>query len=317
MIRSFDWRDVGLVRRLADQGICLDAETCHTRGWQALQAALLAYLSPHGGTPTYVWHANGSRNGPGAFGQMQHRQGEERARLLFIAPACATAADRVWEDLIEGFAAEAGQRGAHNLVATVPDDSPEFEALRRLGFAIYARQSIWRLAGRRPAGGHSPGTLRARQPADDWGIQVLYSNVVPRLVQQVEAPPRSNGRGYVLESDGEILAFLHLARGALGAWCEPYLHPEAYSRSAEVIESMLRLTGDGSDRPLYFCVKSYQEWLHDPLQNAGFEAAGEHAVMVKRLAVRLAAVEPALVAVLENTRAKVTSPMVKSTRRSG
>jgi hypothetical protein len=100
-------------------------------------------------------------------------------------------------------------------------------------------------------------------------------------------------------------------------WCEPYLHPQAYSRSAEVIAAFLRLSGAGGDRPVYFCVKSYQDWLHGPLAEAGFQAAGDQAVMVKRLAVRLAEVEPSLVALLENSRAEVTSPLVKSTRRTG
>ncbi len=106
-------------------------------------------------------------------------------------------------------------------------------------------------------------------------------------------------------------------RGPLGLWCEPFLHPQAYGRSAEVIASFLRQAAEGSDRPVYFCVKSYQDWLHEPLAEAGFEAAGDQAVMVKRLAVRLAEVEPSLVALLESSRAEVPSPLVKSTRRTG
>jgi len=318
MIRPFDWRDVGLVRRLSGQGTCLDAETCFIRGWHSLQSALFGYLAPGVGAPTFVWHSGERRNGVAAFGQMQHRPGDDLARLLFVAPAYAAAAGPAWEDLIERFAEAAGERGAHNLIAHVNQGCGEFDALRGLGFAVYARQAIWRLAGRPAlAAAAAAPALRPEHSSDSWGIYTLYNNVVPRLIQQVEPPPKPQRRGYVLEEDGEIVAYLNLERGPLGLWCEPFLHPQAYSRSAEVISSFMRLSGAGADRPVYFCVKSYQDWLHEPLAEAGFQAAGDQAVMVKRLAVRLAEVEPSLVALLENSRAEVTSPLVKSSRRTG
>jgi hypothetical protein len=46
------------------------------------------------------------------------------------------------------------------------------------------------------------------------------------------------------------------------------------------------------DKPLYVCVRRYQNWLQGVTATAGFEAMGAQAVMVKRLAVRLA--EPVL-----------------------
>src|SRR5215213_6607859 len=107
MIRSFDWRDVGLVKTLADRGVCLDSETGLTQGNHPLQQALLAYLMPMAGPPTYIWRGDGQtseRNGsdgsgrprstekttaaqpPVVFGQLRHRLGEEHARILYLAP---------------------------------------------------------------------------------------------------------------------------------------------------------------------------------------------------------------------------------------
>ena len=51
MIRSFDWRDVGLVKTLADRGVCLDSETGLTEGNHPLQHALVSYLMPMAGAP--------------------------------------------------------------------------------------------------------------------------------------------------------------------------------------------------------------------------------------------------------------------------
>jgi len=141
MIRSFDWRDVGLVKTLADRGICLDSETGLTQGNHPLQHALLAYLMPMAGAPTLIWRADG--NHQAAFGQLRHRPGEGHARVLYIAPAAGDQAAG-WQHVIERLAVEAGERRAQNLIAEVNEKSPEFETLRQTGFAIYARQRIWR-----------------------------------------------------------------------------------------------------------------------------------------------------------------------------
>jgi len=71
MIRSFDWRDVGLVKTLADRGVCLDSETGLTEGNHALQHALVSYLMPMAGSPTLIWLADGHH--PAALRHPLHR----------------------------------------------------------------------------------------------------------------------------------------------------------------------------------------------------------------------------------------------------
>jgi hypothetical protein len=285
MIRAFDWRDVRLVKTLADQGVWLDAQTSLIHGTHPLQNALLAYLMPGTGAPTLVWRDNGSA----VFGQLRHRSGEEQARVLFVAPTCATAGNG-WLAVIERLAVVAGERGAHSLIAEVNENTSEFAALRAAGFAIYARQSVWKLAGAiQVPNGALP--LRAAGNADGIGVNTLYANVVPRLVQQVEPPPHPM-RGYVLEMDGELIAYLDVRRGSLGIWVEPYLHPEADQLSEAMLLTGLNLISSKGDKPVYVCVRRYQDWLKDILERGGCEAVGSQAVMVKRLTVRLA--EPVL-----------------------
>src|SRR3990172_11676251 len=197
MIRSFDWRDLGLVRTLAERGICLDSETALTQGTHPLQDALLAYLMPMAGAPTFVWRADGNHHA--AYGQLQHHPGDEHARVLFMAPVAGAEATKGWLPVVERLAHEAGERRAQNLLAEVNEKSLEFDTLREAGFAIYARQSIWKLAA------DSPGPavtqllpLRAAVRGDALAVSLLYSNIVPRLVQQVEPGPRRIERGYVL-----------------------------------------------------------------------------------------------------------------------
>lgn len=296
MIRAFDWRDVGVLKAVAAQGVCLDAETGLTQGAHPLQAALLAYLMPMAGPPpTYIWRGNGhpaARGCPPVVGQLRHKAGDDFARVLYMAPA-AEVAGHGWQPVLERLAVEAGERRAQNLLAEVNEKSTEYNALREAGFAIYARQSLWRLdpaAG--PATRVEPAALRAATRADAIGVQTLYANVVPRLVQQVEPGPQHVERGYVLVDAGELIAFLDVRRGPQGIWVEPVLHPEAYDQSEAVVAACLQLVQGRKEKPLYVCVRRYQHWLQDVMAQAGFEALGAQAVMVKRLAVRLS--EPVL-----------------------
>ncbi len=282
MIRPFDWRDVSLVKQLSDQGICLDAIARLTRGSQPLQNALFAYLMPGMGAPTLIWKDQGRS----AFGQLRHRPGDEQARALFIAPGWAEEPDG-WLQLVDQLSVEAGERGGHNLIAEIDETSSEFEALRMAGFAIYARQSIWQLIGDPPA--TVPAlALRPATSADALNVNVLYANIVPRLIQQVEPPP-APVRGYVLEIADELVAFLDVRRGPLGIWVEPYVHPQADHHSAELVNSALHVlaSANRAGRPIYVVVRRYQDWLQDILQSVGFEYLGSQAVMVKRLAVRV------------------------------
>ncbi|MCC7361804.1 MAG: hypothetical protein IT317_20140 [Anaerolineales bacterium] len=290
MIRAFDWRDVGLVKTLADRGVCLDSETGLTEGNHPLQHALVAYLMPMAGAPTLIWRADG--NGHAAFGQLRHRPGEQHARVLFIAPA-AEQAGNGWQSVIDRLAVEAGERRAQNLIAEVSDKSPEYETLREAGFAIYARQTLWKLAADRLTGDAAETVpLRPAVRADTVAVNTLYSNVVPRLVQQVEPGPQHIERGYVLHEAGELVAYLDVRRGPQGVWVEPFLHPEADDCAEAVLTTCLRLLPGRAEKPLFVCVRRYQNWLQEVVARVGFEPLGSQAVMVKRLAVRLA--EPVL-----------------------
>jgi hypothetical protein len=81
-------------------------------------------------------------------------------------------------------------------------------------------------------------------------------------------------------------------RGAQGIWIEPFLHPEADDLSESVLRTALQLLPGRKEKPLYVCVRRYQNWLQDVVARVGFEVIGSQAVMVKRLAVRLS--EPVL-----------------------
>jgi hypothetical protein len=335
MIRPFDMRDLPLLARVKDRGLCLASQLAFTRGPQALQAVLLDAFSGARGPATIVVRSDGALG----IGQLLHRPDQPHARLAFIAPAELMEGE-IGIELLEGLGRSAGERGAHHLIAEVDEESPAFEVLRRAGFAIYARQRIWRLAAgtwvpptrheqrgalktgdastvhsslgtkpevgsREPAagGGLRPEASGWRPEAkkDSLPIRTLYGSLVPGLVQQVEPPSDRVGSGMVHYEAGELLGYIDLERGPLGEWMQPYFHP-----AAGTAEMWLAAFLEERDRrqPLYVCVRSYQSWMNGALQRLGFEPARDQAVMVRSLVAVVRDPSPANSPALERARAE-------------
>jgi hypothetical protein len=316
MIRSFDWRDLSLLHRVRHRGLCLDSQLAYTRGPNVLQHALLDMLNPGRAAHTLVLRPGGQAS----IGQVLVRAGRTGAHIAFISPA-EVLEDKEGVELLDALARAAGERGAHSLIAEVDEDSPAFESLRRSGFAIYSRQRIWECRPEAPAaraaapGSPSAAGWRLESPADSVAITGLYANLVPALVQQVEPPPTDHEQGLVHWRQGELLGYLGMNSGPRGVWVQPYFHPAAEDPERLLAQALEEIQ-DRRTRPLYMCVRSYQSWMTAPLHELGFQARADQAVMVKRLAVSLRQVQPALMPALEGTLPKPTAPFTQ-TRADG
>jgi hypothetical protein len=83
-----------------------------------------------------------------------------------------------------------------HIIAEVPDESEAIEVLHRAGYAIYVRQDIYQLSRSRDTILTEP-LLRSCQSSDEWGVQQLYHNTVPRLAQLADGVPRMYRSGAV------------------------------------------------------------------------------------------------------------------------
>jgi hypothetical protein len=210
--------------------------------------------------------------------------------------------------LLDGLAKAAGRRGAHHMLAEIDQRSEVFELFRRAGFAVYARQRIWRLSTPLSRGGPPEGSAwRTMRETDLDAVRHLYANIVPALVKQVEPPPGSSGRGLVYRKNEELLGFLDVDYGPLGAWLQPYIHPAA-ERADDLLAGFLTHPSSRTTAPIYLCVRSYQAGLRENLERLGFEALSDQAVMVKRLAVSLREDARQALPTLEGVQPKPTAP---------
>ena len=118
---------------------------------------------------------------------------------------------------------------------------------------------------------------------DEWDIQLLYANTVPRLVQLVEPiPPESPGNmGWVVREDGELAAYVYIHTGETAIWLGLFIHPNADVRVNDIVTAAL-----GIKRLKKILARLL---LHPPLSKLdtifltaiGLHFLGSQAVMVK------------------------------------
>lgn len=306
MVRPLEWRDLPKLHRIKSHGLCFDSQVAFTRGPHPLQSALLDTITPGRSASTLI-SAHESKRALTAIGQVELKGKGRVARLTFVAPEAALPLSNGLR-LLEALASSAGQRGALGLIAETDEASKAFEALRTAGFAVYARQRIWRWRPSETDIGDpaSENPWRPLRDQDSLAIKSLYHNLVPPLVKQVEEDPGSYTNGLAYWREAEILGFVTVDSGPLGTWVQAYFHP-AVEDFDTLIRSALARMGNSSS-PVHICVRSYQGWMNNPLENLGLSRLSDQAVMVKRLAARVLQTEEQLVPALEGTRAEPTAP---------
>lgn len=328
MIRPFTLRDLPLVRRLSEQGISLHTQSDLADNLYPLRGALFSMVVG-GDFPTYVWKSE-DREVMG-FIQLLLDAEHNHARILFLSPALvsgngpvAPAVDgngfeQAWLSLLDQAVIAAGQHGVYSLVAEVNETGPELPVLRRAGFAVYTRQDIWIVEEAAQVNHTSKIRLEHRHAADDWDIQLLYANMVPRLVQSVEPMPTlSDEEAWVLRnSQNELEAFVHIHKGSAATWMRFFIHPNAEADTSAIVTAALQVNAPRPNRPVYCCVRRYEGWFTTALERCGFRIWGSQAVMVKHTVHFAKKPMPKLSTVMESQGIPVSSPYVQRYESNG
>ena len=305
-IRPFRWRDIFLLNSYRRKGLFLDSMRVLIHG-QALipMGAFLTYWGPSTRIFTYRCEVN---NGKPLIGQITYANGSAYARLSYLAPENGLEAVDL-SALSDFMAMQVGMEGAFHVLADVDESSQVYPLLRRAGFAIYARQRIWRLDGK-AISDEDPVSWRPCRSGDVIGAHSLYCNVVPGLIQQVEPLPKRGLKGFVHFQHGELRAFVELKYGRNGIWVQPFVHPDAESFDRHLIQ-LLRQLPDRRGRPLYICVRSYQSWLETAIEETGAQSGPQQAVMVRHLSVNLRVKQALPVHAINGTRTEPTAPIAQ------
>ncbi|MBE2221919.1 MAG: hypothetical protein IAF02_10280 [Anaerolineae bacterium] len=318
MIRPFALRDLALVSRLSENAVSLHTESALTLNPHPVRDALISMVS--GDYPTLI--CKHDESGATGFIQLQVQESSPHAHVFFLGnkhrePQKNGDSDdlhlkeTIWLALLDQAVAEMGSRGVYSLVAEVNETGDDFPILRRAGFVVYTRQDIWVLDSV-DTKFHSTLLLSPRQSEDDWDIQLLYANTVPRLVQLVEPlPPLTEGEGWVLREDGELVAFVHISTGSIASWMRLFVHPNADSWAQDILTVALRRVMPTPTHPVFCCVRRYQSWLQRPLERTGFSLLESQAVMVRHTVQHQKKGLSEATAVLETQGIPASAPMVR------
>ena len=291
MIRSFTLRDIPLVHRLSEQGVVFNTKSALIQDVHPLREALV-YMLIGGEFPTYVWRAD---NGKGVgFAQLRQEEDEARAHILCLGSATEkqqskqsvedVLSEDMWIAFLEQLIKRAGEKGIQSLIAEVDEFGDELQTLRHAGFAVYTRQDIWSYdLKNKPSAIDSNIKLVKATAEDDWDINLLYSNIVPPLIQLVEPAPTGDDLQdiWLLREGNELAAFIHCADGPAGIWARLFVHPNAHERGTDIIQAAMYALSQNHTLPLYYCVRRYQSWMQSALQNAGFTHMSSQAMMVR------------------------------------
>lgn len=307
-IRQFELRDFPLLYRYRHRGLFLDSTRALIHGPFVVHVgALITFIGPTLRIYTYRCE-NNSQPGKPIVGQVAYSVGSSYARLSFMAPEDALEQPELTA-LAEFIVAHMGHLGVFHILADVDETNPAYQLLHRAGFAIYARQRIWRLDGV-PGGDTDAIPWRASRSDDTIGVRSLYCNVVPGLVQQVEPLPKKGIKGVVYYLNGELLSFVELKYGRNGIWVQPFVHPDTEGFSRHLVQLLHDLPGR-RDRPLYICVRSYQSWLEAAVEEMGGQPGPQQAVMVRHLAVSRRVNQAYPLPAINGKRIEPTAPIVR------
>lgn len=268
--------DVPLVKRLTEQSIVLDSELDLTRDVRGANTALPNMLLSR---DLFTLLARGDKQN--IMGQFRYRQEESNARIVLVTAADEND-DTLLLHLLDGMIREAGRQGAHALIGEIAESSPLFRTMRTAGFAVYAREVIWRHDACEWPADTGDIELTEAQESDDIGVMGLLCSIIPALVQSV-AMPQEHMHGLVYRKNGRIEGYVAVSEGKQGVYLLPHLHPDIRTDAANVLLAAINRTSRAHRVPVYVCVRAYQNWLDSALEALDFVPYSEQALMVRHI----------------------------------
>ena len=282
MIRPLAIRDFPLFNRYRKNGLYLYNIPMLTWGPGVVSAgAMFSSFSSLTGVFTIIMDEGIKAS---MIAQVAHHQGSPFAHLTFLAPLEQVDSKEL-PALLDQVVTRVSARGAHSIIAEAEESGPAFEALRKAGFSIYTRQRIWRLA----QGKKEKNSIFQWQPLEDSdsiAVKTLCGSLLPGMIQQMEPTPWDRLRGMVFYEQGELRAYVDLRKGPRGIWMQPFVHIDAQSVN-QSFGQLVRQLRPNPKRPLYVCVRSYQDQFESLLLEMEAEKGPRQAVMVKRTDVRV------------------------------
>ncbi len=294
--------------------VTLDMTRQLTRGKTLGVNDLFSFLNPLSNDVTLVWDNEGKT--PNYYAQASLLSGSQSALMAYLA-AQESADVGVLACLIEKLVKAVAEKGAIHLTTEVETSSNLVEVFRRLDFTCWARERFWQLNVDTSLAVEEQHIWRQWQGKDVDVMRGLYQKTVPALFQAHEPLSRQSALGWVLYgADQKLIGYADLVMGPRGLWVQPVLKADA-SHKPEILLALAAVLPSKPNKPVYFCVRSYQPWLVQAFQALGAAASPEYALMVKYMALRQKAENLLENRLLERKRGENGVPVARIDHRQG
>jgi len=333
VFRLFAPRDLPLLRRLNPQGVAFDLRRHLLQDTSPMRDAVLDYLSAHHlGTITFVFDAPEEADGLSGFVQVAEGASGAEWELAYLAPSLDydLHAGTAWCRMLSNLILMAAEYGVERICVRSAEDAEAEDLFRRTGFTVVSREEVFALDQEaKPA--PQPRGLRRSTLQDEWALDELYRQVVPKVIQQAEgcAPPwavaerrvvgqRNDTEQYVWADKGRVLACLRLIRTVRGSWIEVLTRPEHRGDILPHLRYLLTRAAPSPQSPVYCPVPDHAVGLGWLLRTLGFEAYTRQVLLVAHTVTRVSARRRLIVPGLEHS-IDVSRPMghVTHTGESG
>jgi len=309
MAQSFAWKDLLSLPRYRNQQQYLDNALRLLYAPGLVSSVLSSMIAPTSRFYTTIQHP-GNSNFPNLLGQLYHPADQSTARLAFLAPKSA-AENPGFARLLAHLSKKAGERGAFQILAEVPQGEGWEDTLYQAGFRPYAEQRIWKLS-----------LLKRAFPADrSWcpvsdededPLVSLYQRVTPHRVLRVEPPPKCSQRSGLVRLSGDQRLLCGLTQyGPRGILVDFVLDPALGDLEEQLMGLFNSLSRRGA-REVYLRTRSYQGNLAFALESLGAQAGELQTAVVKKLTLKYNAKQAYSYQAFEK-QPDITTPISNST----
>lgn len=204
--------------------------------------------------------------------------------------------DQAATALLEGLSSAGIANQATKIFLRLDGDSPLMEAALRASFARYNMECFYSIRGKSfqlspPEAGYS---LQPEAATDEQQVFTLYSSIVPPVVRQAEGltlkewqeihPQGLAGRGFVCLKEGGLAGWFRIHARHRSFHFELLIHPKETGAGLQYMLSQITAqVPQGSSLGCW--VPEFHGELGRALSLLGFTPGGEHACLVRRLAV--------------------------------
>lgn len=297
MVKFFDILDIATVQRLSASGHPLAYETVAVEGINTLIDAMRSYLSA--GYDRNMALVNHDEHGKcTAFGIMEMLGSVGVMEFMAPKPDDEEMIE-TWADLAEAFVTHASEKGGQVVLAEVPAESNEHEALLRAGFSNLVHQQVSKLT--KMLGNNNvacAATVREVEKSDDPAIKILTMRVVPKLLQRTDLDhdlsrmAHRSDRGFGVWQDQELVGHISFRHGRRGWGLQVLFRPDldldtvVMPALSFAIYQVLPSPNKG-DKPVYCSLPSYQSWVQPALNVLGFGLVASNMLMAKNTTARV------------------------------